>query len=91
MPVTIFGKYVGVVGGLFGFGVHAYSNAVRKVRITFRPWEIPIAVGLGYYAFTWWDGICERAAEKHKVLLAERIANNQEAVPPPHPMPLQPR
>ncbi|KAG8463989.1 hypothetical protein KFE25_000157 [Diacronema lutheri] len=88
MPVTFAGANIWALGASVGLLVHAFSNRVRKVKITRRPWEIPIAAIVGGYAFQWWDGVCERAEEKTAAIVAVRLEANKEVVKPPMPTPM---
>jgi len=42
-----------VVGGILGFGVQIYANAVRKLPLMQGPWQHAIAAGAGAAFGTW--------------------------------------
>jgi len=88
MPVTFAGQQIFALGAVVGVFVHSFSNSVRKVAFTHRPWEIPVAALVGGMAFSWWDGICERTQSKMVAERAERLQLNAGVVPEPTPAPV---
>eukprot|EP00296_Roombia_truncata_P010095 JP448799.1.p1 GENE.JP448799.1~~JP448799.1.p1 ORF type:complete len:73 (+),score=15.33 JP448799.1:25-243(+) len=60
-------------GAASGFLLQWFSNSVRKLPLTRRPWEIPLAMGVTAYAFSYFDGITMDAHQRIETYMDSKL------------------